>query len=183
MLESEKSRRSDTPHRVPCPHHRTARYEEYKFQWFEDLYLESHGVILIYVFDVTVVVVVSITTLPFFPTQILWHTSYSRAREHISEHCTLSPTISTTPNWHLHFFSPIIPLPRTHPWHLLSLYSSLLPLIRGTLMELGISPIITSGLVMQLLAGSRIIEVNQSIKEDRYVTLLVSHIFFDCFWK
>lgn len=38
---------------------------------------------------------------------------------------------------------------------------------RGTLMELGISPIITSGLVMQLLAGSRIIEVNQSLKEDR----------------
>jgi protein transport protein SEC61 subunit alpha len=38
---------------------------------------------------------------------------------------------------------------------------------RGTLMELGISPIITSGLVMQLLAGSRIIEVNQSVKEDR----------------
>jgi protein transport protein SEC61 subunit alpha len=34
-------------------------------------------------------------------------------------------------------------------------------------MELGISPIITSGLVMQLLAGSRIIEVNQSVKEDR----------------
>jgi len=34
-------------------------------------------------------------------------------------------------------------------------------------MELGISPIITSGLVMQLLAGSRIIEVNQSLKEDR----------------
>ncbi|CAN0078564.1 unnamed protein product, partial [Hapterophycus canaliculatus] len=38
---------------------------------------------------------------------------------------------------------------------------------RGTLMELGISPIVTSSLVMQLLAGSRIIEVNQSIKEDR----------------
>jgi protein transport protein SEC61 subunit alpha len=34
-------------------------------------------------------------------------------------------------------------------------------------MELGISPIITSGLVMQLLAGSRIIEVNYNIKEDR----------------
>jgi protein transport protein SEC61 subunit alpha len=34
-------------------------------------------------------------------------------------------------------------------------------------MELGISPIITSGMVMQLLAGSRIIEVNQSVKEDR----------------
>merc|ERR1719272_2254946 len=38
---------------------------------------------------------------------------------------------------------------------------------RGTLMELGISPIVTSGLVMQLLAGARIIEVNQSVKEDR----------------
>mmetsp|Transcript_6995 Transcript_6995/g.9381 ORF Transcript_6995/g.9381 Transcript_6995/m.9381 type:complete len:473 (+) Transcript_6995:127-1545(+) len=38
---------------------------------------------------------------------------------------------------------------------------------RGTLMELGISPIVTSGLVMQLLAGSRIIEVNQGLREDR----------------
>jgi len=38
---------------------------------------------------------------------------------------------------------------------------------RGTLMELGISPIVTSGLVMQLLAGSKIIDVDQSIKEDR----------------
>lgn len=38
---------------------------------------------------------------------------------------------------------------------------------RGTLMELGISPIVTSGLVMQLLAGSKIIQVDQSVKEDR----------------
>ncbi len=38
---------------------------------------------------------------------------------------------------------------------------------RGTLMELGISPIVTSGLVMQLLAGSKIIQVDQSNKEDR----------------
>merc|ERR1712070_224402 len=38
---------------------------------------------------------------------------------------------------------------------------------RGTLMELGISPIVTSGMVMQLLAGSKIIEVDQSLKEDR----------------
>ena len=38
---------------------------------------------------------------------------------------------------------------------------------RGTLMELGISPIVTSGMVMQLLAGSKIIDVDQSIKEDR----------------
>merc|ERR1712100_208906 len=38
---------------------------------------------------------------------------------------------------------------------------------RGTLMELGISPIVTSGLVMQLLAGSKIIEVDQGLKSDR----------------
>merc|ERR1719398_618862 len=38
---------------------------------------------------------------------------------------------------------------------------------RGTLMELGISPIVTAGLVMQLMAGSRMIEVNQSLKDDR----------------
>jgi len=38
---------------------------------------------------------------------------------------------------------------------------------RGTLMELGISPIVTSGMVMQLLAGSKIIEVDQGLKEDR----------------
>merc|ERR1712110_301368 len=38
---------------------------------------------------------------------------------------------------------------------------------RGTLMELGISPIVTSGMVMQLLAGSRIIEVDQGLKKDR----------------
>eukprot|EP01090_Pellita_catalonica_P012294 TRINITY_DN262_c0_g1_i1.p1 TRINITY_DN262_c0_g1~~TRINITY_DN262_c0_g1_i1.p1 ORF type:complete len:479 (+),score=67.13 TRINITY_DN262_c0_g1_i1:125-1561(+) len=38
---------------------------------------------------------------------------------------------------------------------------------RGTLMELGISPIVTSGLVMQLLAGAKLIQVDQSVKEER----------------
>ncbi len=38
---------------------------------------------------------------------------------------------------------------------------------RGTCMELGISPIITSSLVMQLLSGSKIIEVDNNVKEDR----------------
>merc|ERR1719247_1239998 len=38
---------------------------------------------------------------------------------------------------------------------------------RGTLMELGISPVVTSGMVMQLLAGSKIIEVDNGLKEDR----------------
>lgn len=38
---------------------------------------------------------------------------------------------------------------------------------RGTLMELGISPIVTSGMIMQLLAGSKLIEVDKKCKEDR----------------
>ncbi len=37
----------------------------------------------------------------------------------------------------------------------------------GTVMELGITPIVTSGLVMQLLAGSKLIEVDNSVREDR----------------
>lgn len=38
---------------------------------------------------------------------------------------------------------------------------------RGTLMELGVSPLVTSGLVMQLLAGARMIEVDYNSKDDR----------------
>lgn len=38
---------------------------------------------------------------------------------------------------------------------------------RGSLMELGITPIVSSGMVMQLLAGSKLIDVDQTLKEDR----------------
>ena len=38
---------------------------------------------------------------------------------------------------------------------------------KGTLMELGISPVVTAGMVMQLLAGTKLIDVDQSLKEDR----------------
>jgi len=38
---------------------------------------------------------------------------------------------------------------------------------RGTLMELGISPIVTSGLVMQLLSGAKLIHVDQNSQTDR----------------
>jgi protein transport protein SEC61 subunit alpha len=38
---------------------------------------------------------------------------------------------------------------------------------KGTLMELGISPIITSGMIMQLLIGAQIIEVDLDIPKDR----------------
>ena len=36
---------------------------------------------------------------------------------------------------------------------------------RGTLMELGISPIVTSSLIMQLLAGAKILEVGDTPKD------------------
>jgi hypothetical protein len=38
---------------------------------------------------------------------------------------------------------------------------------RGTLMDLGISLVITSGMATQLLAGTKLIEVDQSVKEER----------------
>jgi len=38
---------------------------------------------------------------------------------------------------------------------------------RGTLMELGIMPIVTSGMIMQLLAGPNLIDVDFGLKEDR----------------
>lgn len=34
-------------------------------------------------------------------------------------------------------------------------------------MELGISPIVTSGMIMQLLAGANLIDVDFALKEDR----------------
>jgi len=44
-------------------------------------------------------------------------------------------------------------------------------------MELGISPIVTSGMIMQLLMNLRIIEVNQKIKEDRALFSGASKLF------
>lgn len=38
---------------------------------------------------------------------------------------------------------------------------------RGTLMDLGISPLMMSGMIMQVLAASRVIEVDHEVKEDR----------------
>ena len=34
-------------------------------------------------------------------------------------------------------------------------------------MELGISPLVTSSMIMQVLAGTKIIEVDQNLKQDR----------------
>lgn len=38
---------------------------------------------------------------------------------------------------------------------------------KGSLMELGIQPIITSGMILQLLAGAGILKVDQNDKEER----------------
>lgn len=38
---------------------------------------------------------------------------------------------------------------------------------RGSLMELGVSPIINAGMIMQLLAGTKILEIDQNNREDR----------------
>ncbi len=48
---------------------------------------------------------------------------------------------------------------------------------RGTLMELGIGPIVTAGLILQLLAGSNIIQCDMSNSEDRGLFTSASKVF------
>jgi preprotein translocase SecY subunit len=48
---------------------------------------------------------------------------------------------------------------------------------RGTLMELGIGPIVTAGLILQLLAGSQMIECDMSNPEDRGLFTTASKVF------
>ena len=48
---------------------------------------------------------------------------------------------------------------------------------RGTLMELGIGPIVTAGLIIQLLAGSEIISFDRSDPEDRGLFTTASKLF------
>ena len=48
---------------------------------------------------------------------------------------------------------------------------------RGTLMELGIGPIVTAGLILQLLSGSAIINCDMSNPEDRGLFTIASKVF------
>jgi protein transport protein SEC61 subunit alpha len=48
---------------------------------------------------------------------------------------------------------------------------------RGTLMELGIGPIVTAGLILQLLAGSALINCDMSKPEDRGLFTIASKVF------
>jgi preprotein translocase SecY subunit len=47
---------------------------------------------------------------------------------------------------------------------------------RGTLMELGIGPIVTAGLILQVLAGSRMVNIDMSNPEDRSMFTSASKI-------
>lgn len=48
---------------------------------------------------------------------------------------------------------------------------------RGTLMELGISPIVTASMILQLLVGAKILRIDQSKEEDREVYQAAQKIF------
>ncbi|MGB9842467.1 MAG: preprotein translocase subunit SecY, partial [Candidatus Bathyarchaeales archaeon] len=48
---------------------------------------------------------------------------------------------------------------------------------RGTLMELGIGPIVTAGLILQLLVGSAIVQCDMSNPEDRGLFTTASKFF------
>jgi protein transport protein SEC61 subunit alpha len=48
---------------------------------------------------------------------------------------------------------------------------------KGSLMELGIQPMITSGMVLQLLAGAKIIHVDQKVDEDRELYQTANKVF------
>jgi len=62
---------------------------------------------------------------------------------------------------------PLYGIPKGQGYDYLYWMRVILASKRGTLTELGIGPIVTAGLIMQLLAGSRIIEVDFSDPEDR----------------
>lgn len=48
---------------------------------------------------------------------------------------------------------------------------------RGSLMELGIQPMITSGMILQLLAGARIIHVDNKVDEDKELFQTAQKVF------
>jgi len=49
----------------------------------------------------------------------------------------------------------------------ISFYRVMLASNKGTLMELGISPLVTSGMIMQMLSGAKVITVDQSKREEQ----------------
>jgi protein transport protein SEC61 subunit alpha len=48
---------------------------------------------------------------------------------------------------------------------------------KGSLMELGIQPLITSGMILQLLAGAKIIHMDQKVDEDKELFQTATKVF------
>jgi len=71
---------------------------------------------------------------------------------------------------------PLYGIPRTEEERL-SAFRIIWASSRGTLMELGIGPIVTAGLILQLLVGSAMIECDMSRPEDRSLFTTASKVF------
>jgi len=72
---------------------------------------------------------------------------------------------------------PLYGIPITSAGDTYTAYRVIFASTRGTLMELGIGPIVTAGLIIQLLAGSDIISFDRSNPEDRGLFTTASKFF------
>lgn len=72
---------------------------------------------------------------------------------------------------------PLYGIPVTPGGDTFTAYRVIFASTRGTLMELGIGPIVTAGLIIQLLAGSDIISFDRSNPEDRGLFTTASKFF------
>ena len=72
---------------------------------------------------------------------------------------------------------PLYGIPVTTSGDTFTAYRVIFASSRGTLMELGIGPIVTAGLIIQLLAGSDIISFDRSSAEDRGLFTTASKFF------
>jgi len=72
---------------------------------------------------------------------------------------------------------PLYGIPITSGGDTYTAYRVIFASTRGTLMELGIGPIVTAGLIIQLLAGSDIISFDRSNPEDRGLFTTASKFF------
>ena len=72
---------------------------------------------------------------------------------------------------------PLYGIPRTQESESLFTMRVIFASNHGTLMELGIGPIVTAGLIIQLLAGSGLIDIDFSNTEDRALFTTASKVF------
>ncbi len=73
--------------------------------------------------------------------------------------------------------TPLYGVPKTEDNAYLNTMRIIFAQNHGTLLELGIGPIVTAGLIIQLLAGSELIEFDRSSPEDRGLFTTASKVF------